>query len=280
MKLELKKFDMSSIPQDAVVCMLGKRRTGKSYIVKNLLSFHTDIPVVTVISATEDSNGFYGKFIPGMFIHNEYKPGIVENFVKRQKMICSKKNRETSVFGSSQVDPRAICLLDDCMYDSSWIHDKNIRLIFMNGRHHKIFFIMTSQLPLGIPPALRTNIDYTFICRENSLKNRRKIYENYASMFDSFDIFCQVMTQTTEDYNCLVIKNNVDSNKIEDQVFWYKAPLEQTFKCCGKEFWDMNEAFKRSNEFDYEDDGDSYDNAPPKKKNEQRLTVVKRGGAY
>ena len=30
----------------------------------------------------------------------------------------------------------------------------------MNGRHYKMMFIITTQYALGIPPNLRTNIDY------------------------------------------------------------------------------------------------------------------------
>ena len=32
------------------------------------------------------------------------------------------------------------------------------------------------------------------------------------------------MDQCTENYECLVINNNAKSNKLTDQVFWYKAP--------------------------------------------------------
>ena len=277
MRLELKKFDMASLASDSVVCMLGKRKTGKSHIVKNLLSFHAAIPVATIISATEMSNGFYSKFVPSIFIHTEYSPEVLENFVKRQKMVCSKKSKEISQFGGSQIDTRAIILLDDCMFDNSWTTDKNIRLIFMNGRHWGIFFLMTSQMALGIPPALRTNIDYTFICRENSIKNRRKIYENYASMFDSFDVFCQVLDQTTENFCCLVVKNNVDSNKLEDQVFWYKAPPDQNFKICSKEFWDMNEAFKKEEEYGEAGEKEYMGGALNVKKRQESLTVVRKG---
>ena len=37
-KLELKKFDMSSIPDDKVVVFIGKRETGKSFLVKDLFA--------------------------------------------------------------------------------------------------------------------------------------------------------------------------------------------------------------------------------------------------
>lgn len=107
----------------------------------------------------------------------------------------------------------------------------------MNGRHYKTLFIITMQYALGITPNLRTNIDYVFILRENYVSNRKRLYENYAGMFPSFEIFSQVMDQCTEDYNCLVINNNAKSNKLEDQVFWYKASPHEDFKIGDQKFW-------------------------------------------
>jgi hypothetical protein len=59
----------------------------------------------------------------------------------------------------------------------------------MNGRHYKLLFLVTMQYPLGIPPNLRCNVDYVFILRENIVKNRERIYANYAGMFPNFDTF-------------------------------------------------------------------------------------------
>jgi|LauGreDrversion4_2_1035121.scaffolds.fasta_scaffold67209_2 hypothetical protein len=52
--------------------MIGKRGTGKSSLVKDLLYYHSSIPIASVISATEHANRFYGDFVPGIFIHDEY----------------------------------------------------------------------------------------------------------------------------------------------------------------------------------------------------------------
>ena len=73
------------------------------------------------------------------------------------------------------MDPRVFLILDDCLYDNSWTKNTDIRSIFMNGRHYKILFLLTMQYALGIPPNLRTNIDYVFILRENYVSNRKKI---------------------------------------------------------------------------------------------------------
>ena len=58
MAMELQKFDMSKIEDDKVVVFVGKRETGKSFLVKDLLYYHQDLPVGTVISGTEGANEF------------------------------------------------------------------------------------------------------------------------------------------------------------------------------------------------------------------------------
>ena len=239
MKLELKKFDISSIADDKVVVMIGKRKTGKSFLIQDLLYYNTHFQLGTVISGTESANNFFGKMIPKIFIHDEYTPRTIQNVVDRQKLTMKRMASEEKTYGKSTIDPKAFLILDDCLYDNSWTKDVNIRALFMNGRHLKMFFIISMQYPLGITPNLRTNIDYVFILRENIVANRKRIYDNYAGMFPSFEIFCQVMNQCTENYECLVINNGSASNKLEDTVFWYKASSHGPFKLCSKRFWDM-----------------------------------------
>tara|TARA_Y100000389_G_scaffold48442_2_gene43717 strand:- start:2277 stop:3131 length:855 start_codon:yes stop_codon:yes gene_type:complete len=240
MKLQLKKFDMSSIASDKVVVFIGKRNTGKSYLVKDLLYYQQRIPVGTVISATEMANNFYGDMVPPIFIHNEYNEDVIERVLIRQQKLLQKKreqDKKTNVIGKKNIDMNAFLILDDCLYDSSWTKSKFVRSVFMNGRHFKLLFLITMQYALGIPPNLRTNIDYVFILRENIVQNRRRLYECYAGMFPTFEVFNAVMDQCTENFECLVINNNAKSNKIEDQVFWYKAQTHPPFKLGSKDIW-------------------------------------------
>ena len=235
MEIELKKFDINDIKDDKVVVLIGKRETGKSFLCKDILYNHSSIPVGQVISGTEAANEFYSKMVPKLFIHEEYQPPIIQNILKRQRMMLDKwKENQT-------IDPRAFLVLDDCLYDNSWTKDKNVRSLFMNGRHFKILFIITMQYALGIPPNLRTNIDYIFILRENYVSNRKRLYEHYAGMFPNFEMFCQVMDQCTENYECLVVHNNAKSNKLQDQVFWYKAEPHDEVKLGSRQFWEFGE---------------------------------------
>jgi hypothetical protein len=237
--VNLRKFDMRKIPQDAVAVFIGRRRTGKSTLVRDLLYHHQNMPLGTVISGTEESNSFYSKMIPPLFIHGEYNSMILANYVKRQKMIMAKIMAEQAAGQmQSRYDPRSFLILDDCMYDDSWTHDKNIRYLFMNGRWLKVFFLITMQYPLGIQPALRTNVDFVFILREPYASNRKRIFDNYGSAFPSFEYFCQIMDQCTQNYECLVIDNTTQSNKLEDIIFWYKAEMHpEPFRIGAPEFW-------------------------------------------
>lgn len=238
MKLELRKFDPRSLKDDSVVLFIGKRNVGKSFCLKYIMSFHNTIPVGVVISPTERANHFFESWVPKMLLYDEYSENTVNKFLDRQIKITDQYNAEQGRYGKTDLDPRAFLILDDCLYDRSWPNSKNIRCLFMNGRHYKVFFLITMQYPLGIPPHLRTNVDYIFIFRDNQIKNRERIYQQYAGMFPSFDIFSQVLDQCTENFECLVIDNKVQSNKLEDQVFWFKAN-DTDVKLCSKELWDM-----------------------------------------
>ena len=266
MTLELKKFDMKSISfkpnenKGPVVVLIGKRDTGKSFLVRDLLYYQQEIPIGTVISGTEEGNGFYAKMVPKLFVHNEYNTAIIENILKRQRTVLKQIKKEMETYKKSTIDPRAFVILDDCLYDATWTRDKMMRLLFMNGRHWKVMLVITMQYPLGIPPTLRTNIDYVFILRENYIANRKRIYENYAGMFPTFESFCQVMDQCTENYECLVINNNSKSNKLQDQVFWYKADNHNDFRLGSKEFWELSKGLPD------EDQEEQYDPTKVKKR--------------
>lgn len=239
-ELNLRRFDMSSIKPGKIVLLSGKRDTGKSFLVQDLLYHHRDTPAGTVVSPTERANKFYSKFVPSVLIHDEISPELTKRVVRRQDMVTNKKNRELQRTGSTNIDNRAFMIMDDCLYDNSWVKDKNIRLLFMNGRHYNMLLLITMQYPLGIPPALRTNIDYIFILRENVMRNRRILYENYAGMVESFHDFCKIMDNCTENYECLVIHANSKSNEITDQIFWYKAEPHKDYAMCDPALWSVS----------------------------------------
>jgi hypothetical protein len=256
MNFQIKKFNINTIRErcemdsrkSPMIVVIGKKDTGKSFLVRDILyNVKDEFPIGTVISATEVANEFFQHMVPSKLIHDKYKPDIVNNVIKRQLAIKTARNAEKGRNGgNSNIDPRAFLILDDCLYDGSWIREDSTRYMFMNGRHVDVMTIITMQYPLGITPNLRTNVDFIFILRETMIGNRKRIYENFAGMFHTFEMFCQFMDQCTENFECLVVCNGVQSNRLEDQVFWYKAGDHEPFKLCDDSLWVDNKPFSSS----------------------------------
>ena len=283
LNFQIRKFNMETIKsrceidsrKSPMMVLIGKKDTGKSFLVRDILATtQSYFPVGTVISGTELANEFFQHMVPSKLIHDKYRPEIVSNVIKRQLGIKTARNNDKKVRGgNSSIDPRAFLILDDCLYDNSWINQESTRYIFMNGRHIDMMTIITMQYPLGISPNLRTNVDFIFILRENITRNRRIIYENYAGMFPTFEMFSQFMDQCTEDFNCLVICNGIQSNKLEDQVFWYKASDHPPFKLCDDSLWADNKPFSSAMLA-----SDEYNPESMKKKNSGPWVHVKKTG--
>jgi hypothetical protein len=284
MNFQLRKFNIDMIKdrcemdsrKSPMIVVIGKKDTGKSFLVRDILfSVQSCFPVGTVISATEAVNEFFQSMVPSKFIHDTYKPDIVMNVIKRQMKVKNTRLADkTAKGGSSNVDSRAFLILDDCLYAAkAWINEESTRYVFMNGRHIDLMTIITMQYPLGITPNLRTNVDFIFILRENILGNRKRIYENYAGMFPTFEMFCTFMDQCTENFEGLVICNNVSSNKLEDQVFWYKASDHPPFRLCDASLWSDNRPFTSAMM-----GADDYDPTTMKKKGAGPSVWVKKTG--
>ena len=281
MNFVIRKFNIETIRdrcemdsrKSPMIVVIGKKDTGKSFLVRDILyNVQNEFPIGTVISGTEVANEFFQHMVPSKLIHDKYKPDIVMNTIKRQLSVKTSRNQDKNRGGgNSHIDPRAFLILDDCLYDSSWIAQESTRYVFMNGRHIDLMTIITMQYPLGITPNLRTNVDFIFILRETMINNRKRIYDNYAGMFPTFEMFCQFMDQCTEDYNCLVICNGVSSNKLEDQVFWYKAADHPPFKLCDDSLWTDNKPFSSAMLA-----ADEYDPMQMKKKHNSPWIHVKK----
>ena len=79
------------------------------------------------------------------------------------------------------------------------------------------------------------------------------------------------MDQCTENYECLVINNNSKSNRLDEQIFWYKAESHNDFKLGSKEFWDLSKDIQSDDE-----EGDSYDPNNVKKRGQGPRINVKK----
>ncbi|KAG2424898.1 hypothetical protein HXX76_014056 [Chlamydomonas incerta] len=235
--IPVKQFDMSLLKMNTVIVAIGRRNSGKSTLIKDILYHQRKLPAGCVISGSEEVNSFYSGFVPGILIKNEFRSEHLENLFKRQRKVMQRVEE-----GDRSVSPDSFLVMDDCLFDNKWINDVQMRRVFLNGRHYKITYLLSLQFPLGITPFLRTQIDYVFILRDQSLNNRKRIYVNYAGIIPTFELFCKMLDRLTSDYGCMVIDNtNPAATSYLDCVRWYRANTElPAFRMCDDALWKLN----------------------------------------
>lgn len=207
------------------------RNTGKTTLIASLLYAKKHIfPVGVAFSGTEDSNHFYRAVLPSTFVFNSYDEDQLEKFIKRQKI--ARDHLE---------NPWAVVILDDCTDDPALFRKPLQNGMYKRGRHWKMWYILSLQYGMDVRPVIRTNIDGVFILREPNMRNRRVMYENYASIIPDFKLFCDILDQMTNDYTALYIHNAKQTNNWQDCVFWYKAkPIPKDFKFGSEDYWNFH----------------------------------------
>lgn len=221
------------------ITVIGRPGTGKSFLITSLIYEKRHcFPSAMIMSGTEDSNNHFSRYFPSTFIHDGLDLNVLSNYIQRQKH-------------AKRIDPVgswSVLLLDDCLDDPKMFNRPVIQGIYKNGRHWNMFLITALQYCMDIKPTIRTNVDGVFILREPVLRNRKSIYDNYASIIPSFQLFCNLMDHITSDFTALYINNRAQSNNWQDCVFWYKAqPVPTNWRFGSPWYWQFH-----SDRFDHD----------------------------
>jgi hypothetical protein len=237
--LDFDKFDMKNLVYNESgefinprIGIIAKSGSGKSWVIREILYYlyKTNIPCGTVIAPTDKMTKFYNEFVPACYIHHEYKEDIIPKVLHRQRQMIEKN--ETRVKQKKPIiDPRCYLVMDDCMSTKHlWLKDPNVLSIFNEGRHFQLTFVLAMQYSLGIQPELRSNFDFIMLLGEDNYSNRKRLYEHYAGIFPTRDIFEMVFSELTNNYGCMVINNRLRSNDLKKKVFYFKAKDTPSFK--------------------------------------------------
>jgi hypothetical protein len=144
-------------PLAVIVLAIGKRRSGKS-LLRDLLSRHRH-PYRSGHVGYGDGQQILRDFVPGCL---STKDLLRKRFVYPVSQALTEKMKHEQDDGSD-IDPKKLFIMDDLGYDApKWVKNKDISS-FHEWASYPYFFLLTLQYPKGIPPALRTNVDYTFI---------------------------------------------------------------------------------------------------------------------
>jgi len=232
---DLGMFNPAEILLDGTVVAVGKRRTGKSWIFRNLMYLMKDkFQSGIVISQTDELNKFWRQYIPAKYIYPKYQPEILQNVFKRQKKILNDSSRTEA---EKERDAPFFVLLDDVISDQRLKYDEALMELFVAGRHYKLFVLITTQYAKAITPTLRGNTDYCFLLKCIQQRQLEALWEDFGS-FLTKDAFAHILNAYTEDNECLVI-NTCPDHEVDpvDMMTWWKAVDPGSFAMGSVEYW-------------------------------------------
>lgn len=244
-ELTLKRFNPKKLEElrldrnqgASTVLFVGSKRTGKTTMIQDILYYVRNIPRGIIVTGSISSAESFSEFFPKEFIFDT----IDKTMIRRLNDIISTQEDIRKEGKASFGEYTSLLLFDDCGYDKKFANEKVIKKIFMNGRHYNLFGCYSVQSCKSIGPDLRGNADFIFIHREPGVNERKKLWQEFASIIPTFKMFCDIMDVCTDNYGCLVIDKTTASNKISDSVFFYKAKYPaRKFKMGCKEIWNFH----------------------------------------
>lgn len=235
-KVKLRPFDPSTFKPNRAILIVGKKGSGKSVLMNMiawLLSGHVDLAMA--ITPSTDSKDMFKRFMPACFILHEYPSDKITRLIEHQRA-CRENGERMN---------RIVLFLDDVTYDKTIFRRTEIRDILMNQRHLNITLVFAMQYCMDVGPDIRSQIDYVFAFKEAIAANRKRLHTNFFGMFPKLDGFEKAFATCTENFECMVMDSTQATNKLEDQVFYFKATMEAglpKFRLGRSVFWKMYKA--------------------------------------
>ena len=243
--MKLQEFDTKLLDLTSTVCLFGKRHSGKSVLIRDLIfnlwkyggKGNKKIDAITVFSNTEELQSQFARFVPSAFIHNRFDETKLVRLLDAQKQLFQQQGRTSNV----------VVILDDCAFSKSTFGE-TLQRIFSNGRHYKILFILSLQYSMQLPSSMRGNVDVAIALKEPIFANRKRLYESLFGLFNNFKEFDKVFNEVTQDYGAMCCVNNGSSSTdIQKNVFWLRANPDshpKTFRVGRPIYWEWSEKYR------------------------------------
>jgi len=235
-QVRVRKFDVSTIKPDRIMLAVGKRGSGKSRLLEDLLyNLRDRFDYVLGMCPTMESSTMLRRCMPNSCVYNRFSPAKLELLVQTACELAAKHKER-----------HFLVVLDDVLYDKAILRSKTFRYLFFNGRHVRISLVILGQYLVDVPPELRSNIDYIFSMKETVLANRMKLYKMFFGVFASFADFEACFERCTQNYECICMDNTLQSSNPSDCIFWYKANIElPEFQLGAKVFYSLEDQYRR-----------------------------------
>jgi hypothetical protein len=246
----LQEFDPTSMPADAAVVILGKRRTGKSHTAMGMCDLLKDRYPTVVVSTGTKFNGFWQRIIPEEYVHEGFDEDLINKLMETQEARIQKKRLERAMLPIEQQKQaededqslNLLYILDDVASEAHLHSSHALGALYTKGRHYKISPWLLSQYIYAMSPAIRSNTDFAFILHQSQRRSKDAIGDEFLSQIPRRDA-ASVMSKFTPGYQMLVIDNSQNTDELTDVLSTYQAPKElPQFNMGDEEYWQSTQA--------------------------------------
>jgi len=230
---------MSNMKPDRTVLILGRRGTGKSNLLFNMLfhlrdSFDTGCAMSPTMSSRQEMKQVF----PEALVFEEgYSVDQLSKLLGAMK--------ETVEKGKER---HALLCLDDCMADRALFKGEPIRDLHLNGRHYFTGFINCAQFLMDMTPDIRTQTDYVFVLRCGIHDEKAKLHKYFFGCVQKYSDFDKIFTECTQNYGAIVLDNTLASTGMSN-IFYYKAVEKKMlppFKMFRPVYWSLSDKYIRA----------------------------------
>lgn len=220
------KFKLQSLPWGSAVIVLGKRRSGKTFFMKELIR-HLDADMNLVFAGSDGSYTDFCEVTSPLHVYDAFSDvGIVDRVLSDLMLLM--KDPATP-------RPRKIAIfLDDLGCDDIVMKSQIVLDLFARGRHMNtvngekigLTIVVAIQYAKMIGPKIRSNTDYLFCYRLSSYECQTAVQKGYTTVMPAR--FASIMEDlhSNKRYASLVIDNSSDAQAERRGICWHRAKPE------------------------------------------------------
>ena len=245
-QVKLLEYDPESqLKPTYTVVLFGARGTGKTVMMRYLLkAVSRKLDMAVAFIPTSDTRTEFEEHLPRCFVYPEFNLTAFQRILKAQhglnEIADDAATRAKSDGTSVPFRVRSVgIIMDDCMFDKKSTKSEEMRWLFMNGRHDKLFHMNAVQYIMDIGMDIRSNIDVVVAFPTSNPGLISRLRENLLTCFDKDEDLLQVFTHGIHEHEALVFDRRAYERK-QPYLFYCKAEYPiSPFRVGNDTFWEL-----------------------------------------
>lgn len=200
-----------------VVVIVGKRATGKTTLIKHLISAR-NVSDYHVIDALSTENG--GTYPEASRVYDVCSGATIKQIVDARKNECFLKNLQN-------VNEQYV-ITDNLVLSFNDIMSTDFSEMMMNTNSLKLGAILAMTFHVSMPNPVLWHIDYVFVFKDYNKSDVMRVYNAYMSRVTTFDEFIDIFTAVTTQspHTCLVIDcTKLAQGNLHHILYSYKVDI-------------------------------------------------------